>query len=152
MKLCELIAAAINENGLAPGRLHIEITEAAAMQYLDQVRSLILKLNAIGCRVVLDDFGRGPACQFLQQLPVDMVKIDGDLIRGLSAQGSTRALIEDIIAAAHAQGIEVTAKCVEDAGLLEILREVGVDYAQGFAIGMPVEAIEQLQALVADAG
>ena len=151
VKLCEQIATAINENGLEPGRLHIEITETAAMQYLDQVRSLILKLNAIGCRVVLDDFGRGPAYQFLQQLPVDMVKIDGDLIRGLSAQGSTRALIENIIAAAHAQGIEVTAKCVEDADLLEILREVGVDYAQGFAVGMPVEAIEQLQALVADA-
>ena len=146
-KLFSHIEGAVRENALKPGQLHIEITETAAMEYLDQVGTLIMKLKAIGCRVVLDDFGRGPAHQYLQQLPVDLVKIDGELIRDLATHGSSNNLVRNLTGLAHAAGMQVVAKFVEDSSLLDILRELNVDYAQGFAIGMPVEAIEQIQLL-----
>jgi EAL domain-containing protein (putative c-di-GMP-specific phosphodiesterase class I) len=112
------------------------------------VQTLIMKLKSIGCRVVLDDFGHGPANLYLRQLPVDMVKIDGDLIRALLTHENNRALVKNITEVAHEKGIQVTAKHVEDEALVDILRELDVDYAQGFAIGRPVEAIEQLQSFV----
>ena len=151
-KLFSHIEGAVRENALEPGQLHIEITEAAAMEYLDQVGTLILKLKAIGCRVVLDDFGRGLAYQYLRQLPVDMVKIDGELIRDLRTNDSNKGLVKNITSLAHEAGMQVVAKFVEDPALLVVLRELKVDYAQGFAIGMPVEAIEQIQSLDAVAG
>lgn len=142
-ELFEQIEAAVNENALEPGQLHIEITETAALEYLDHVRTLITKLKSIGCSVVLDDFGRGPAYHFLQQLPVDMVKINGDLTSTLLNQSDTRQQIRKIVALAHDKGIQVAVKCIEDEQLIDQLRDMGVDYAQGFAIGVPVEAIEQ---------
>ncbi|MDT8403465.1 putative bifunctional diguanylate cyclase/phosphodiesterase [Sulfuriflexus sp.] len=142
-QLFENIEAAIHENSLRSGQLHIEITEATALEYLNQARTLISKLKTIGCPVVLDDFGHGPARQFLQQLPVDMIKINGDLIRNLSTQQGAQKLVRDIVALAREKEIQVTAKHVEDENLLDLLRELDIDYAQGFAIGMPVEAIEQ---------
>lgn len=146
LKLFQHIDAAVEANALKPWTLHIEITEALAMEYLDQVRLLTFKLKAIGCCVVLDDFGRGPAHQYLEQLPVDIVKIDGELIHGLMTNQSDKALVRRITEQAHKRGIQVVAKSVQDPALLATLRELDVDYAQGFAIGMPVEAIEQVQA------
>lgn len=149
-KLVDHIDTVARENSLKPGLLYIEITEAAAMEYLDQVRGLVERLKAINCRVVLDDFGRGPAYHYLQQLPVDLVKIDGELIHGLLSQDGDHTLISDITAAAHAQGMEVVAKSVENADLLPILHRLGVDYAQGFALGKPVEAIEKIELFLSE--
>ncbi len=148
VKLFEHIETAVKDNALRPGQLHVEITEATAMEYLDQMSGLIVKLKTIGCSVVLDDFGPGPGYRYLQQLPVDMVKIDGELILGLATQPNNQARVRNITKAAHENGILVTAKCVEDASLIDTLRTLNVDFAQGFAIGMPVEAIEQIQAFV----
>ena len=145
-KLSEHIQAALVENALRPGQLHIEITEAAAMENIGQVRALGAKLKTMGCRLVLDDFGHGPAYPYLQQIPVDMVKIDASLIRGLLTQKANRTLVKNLTAVAHDLGIQVVAKFVEDVALIEVLRELNVDYAQGFAIGRPLESIEQLRA------
>ena len=147
-KLFDHIHAAVKENALAPGQLHIEITEAAAMEHLGQVRELATDLKAIGCRVVLDDFGKGPAYHYLRQLPVDMVKIDGGLIRGLLTQKSDQILVNSLTAVAHDMGIQVTAKFVEDLALVDMLRTLDVDYAQGFAIGRPLESIEQMRSVI----
>ena len=142
--LFDHIDAAMKESAVAPGQLHIEITEAAVIEQLGPARELIVRLKAIGCRVVLDDFGSGPAYGYLQQLPVDMVKIDGALIRGVLTEKSSRTLVRSAAALTHELGIEVTAKFVEDLALIDVLRDLGVDYAQGFAIGRPMESIEQI--------
>lgn len=149
-KLIEHIEAVADEHSLSPGRLFIEIPEAAAMEYLDQVRKLIGQLQAITCQVVLDDFGRGLAYRYLQQLPVDMVKIDGELIHGLLTREGNRDLVRDITAAAHEHGMQVVAKCVENADLLPILYRLGLDYAQGFALGKPVESIEKIHLFLSE--
>ena len=151
-KLFRHIEQIVAENALMPGQLHIEITGSAAMEFLDQVRTLIVKLKQIGCRVVLDDFGRGPAYRYLRHLPVDMVKIDGDLIRGLLTQEKNQALIKDITTVAHENGIEVAAKHIEDASLISLLHDLNVDFAQGFAIGIPMESIEQIQSFGTENG
>jgi diguanylate cyclase (GGDEF)-like protein len=146
-KLFEHIQDAIEEGALRPGQLHIEITEAAAMEHICQVRELGMKLKTLGCRLVLDDFGHGPAYQYLQQVPVDMVKIDASLIRGLLTHKTNQTLVKGLTSIAHDLGIQVVAKFVEDVALIELLRELNVDYAQGFAIGRPMESIELLQSL-----
>jgi diguanylate cyclase (GGDEF)-like protein len=146
-KLFDHIKAVVAETALRPGQLHIEITEAAAMEHIGQMRELAVKLKTIGCRLVLDDFGHGPAYQYLQQIPVDMVKIDASLIRGLLTQKTNQNLVKSLTTVAHDLGIQVIAKFVEDVALIELLRELNVDYAQGFAIGRPMESIEQIQSM-----
>jgi diguanylate cyclase (GGDEF)-like protein len=144
-KLFDHIKAVVQESALRPGQLHIEITESAAMEYIDEVRELAVQLNSIGCRLVLDDFGHGCNHQYLQQLPVDMVKIDASLIRNLLTQKANQALVKNLTTVAHDLGIQVVAKFVEDVSLIPLLHELNVDYAQGFAIGRPLESIEQLR-------
>lgn len=146
-KLFDHIQEMVGERALRPGRLHIEITGAAAMERIGQVRDLGMKLKTLGCRLVLDDFGHGPANQYLQQIPVDMVKIDASLIRDLYTHKANQALVKDLTSAAHGLGIQVVAKFVEDAALIDLLRALNVDYAQGFAIGRPMESIELMRSI-----
>lgn len=146
-KLFDHIKTAVEESALRSGQLHIEISAAAAMEYIDQVRELGVRLKSLGCHLVLDDFGHGPAYQYLQQIPIDMVKIDASLIRNLSSQKANQALVKNITTVAHDLGIQVVAKFIEDVALLPLLRELNVDYAQGFAIGRPMESIEHLRSI-----
>ena len=146
-KLFDHIRAAVEESALRPGQLHIEITEAAAKEYLGQVRALGVKLKTIGCRLVLDDFGHGSAYQYLQQLPVDMVKVAPGLIQDLATQKDNQTSVKSLTMVAHDLGIKVAAKFVEDAAVIDVLRGLNVDYAQGFAIGRPMESIEQLRSM-----
>lgn len=146
-KLFDHIERVVGESACDPGQLHFEITDAAAMQHPGAVRDLGMRLRAIGCRLVIDDFGRGSGYHYLQQLPVDMIKIDALLIRDLLAHKRSVTLVESLTAVAHDLGIQVVAKFVEDPALLDILRRLKVDYAQGFAIGRPMESIEQQRSI-----
>lgn len=115
------------------------------MEHIGQVRELGMQLKTIGCRLVLDDFGHGSAYQYLQQIPVDMIKIDASLIRDLLTHKTNQTLVKGMTSIAHDLGIQVAAKFVEDVSLIDLLRELNVDYAQGFAIGRPMESIELLR-------
>ena len=115
------------------------------MEYIGQVREFGMQLKTMGCSLVLDDFGHGPVHHYLQQIPVDMVKIDASIIRNLLTQPSNQALVKNLTTIAHDLGIQVVAKFVEDVSLIPLLRELNIDYAQGFAIGRPMESIEQLR-------
>lgn len=146
-KLFDYIRGLMEEGALRPGQLHFEVTEAAAMEYMGQVRDLGVQLKTMGCSLVLDDFGHGPVQHYLQQLPVDMVKIDASLIRSLFTHPANQTVVKNLTTVAHDLGIQVVAKFVEDVSLLSLLRELNVDYAQGFAIGRPMESIEQLRSI-----
>ena len=146
-KLFDYIRAMLEENSLRPGQLHFEVTEAAAMEYIGQVRDLSVQLKTMGCSLVLDDFGHGPVHHYLQQISADMVKIDASLIRDLLTHQTNQTLVKNLTSIAHDLGIKVVAKFVEDVSLIPLLRELNVDYAQGFAIGRPMESIEQLRSL-----
>jgi diguanylate cyclase (GGDEF)-like protein len=115
-----------------------EITETAAIANLDKATRLIRELRELGCGFSLDDFGSGMSSfGYLKHLPVDHLKIDGAFVRNIAGDPIDRAMVEAINKVGHIMGITTIAECVERPETLTVLQEIGVDYAQGFAIARP---------------
>jgi diguanylate cyclase (GGDEF)-like protein/PAS domain S-box-containing protein len=139
--LLEEIEDRIRSSGLAAGRMSFEITETTAVRDIVAAREWMRRLNRLGCRFALDDFGTGfSSFTYLKSLPVDFVKIDGSFIRDLEVNARNRALVKAIDTVAHTLGKQTIAESVETQGTIPILRELGVEYAQGYAIGRPEAA------------
>lgn len=115
-----------------------EITETLAVANLTKAAELIRELKELGLRFALDDFGAG-MCSFayLKHLPVDYVKIDGAFVRDMFAEPMNIEVVSAINNIAHSLGMKTIAEFVETEGALNRLREMGVDYAQGHAVGRP---------------
>ena len=147
--LLAFILQHIEASGLAPGRLMFEVTESAAIADM-QVAQLVMRgLRDAGCKLALDDFGTGSASfAYLKQLPVDTVKIDGLFVRELLDNESDRAMVQSINEIAHCLGRATVAEFAESAAIVEELRRLGVDYAQGYAVARP----EPLATLLQDTG
>lgn len=123
---------------IPPQSICFEITENAAIANFEQARYFISELKKIGCRFALDDFGSGlSSFAYLINLPVDYLKIDGAFVENISHNLISQAIVEGFNGIAHAMNLETIAEFVEDEAILEKLREIGVDYAQGYAIGHP---------------
>ena len=136
----------INRFNLPRGLLCFEVTETTAIANLTKAAALMHELKAAGCRFALDDFGIGMSSfAYLKYLPVDYIKIDGVFVRGMVGDPMDQAIVEAINRIAHILGLKTVAEFVEDASILEKLRGVGVDYAQGYFISKPAAL------LVADA-
>jgi diguanylate cyclase (GGDEF)-like protein/PAS domain S-box-containing protein len=128
----------LRASGLQPERVHFEITETAVINNLSAATQFLSMVRAAGCRVTLDDFGNGlSSFAYLRQFPVDGIKIDGSFIREMAANEIDRAIVESINAIGHRLGVTTTAEQVEDDMTLEIIRAMGIDQAQGFAIARP---------------
>ncbi len=124
-------------------RVCFEITETAAIGNLHKATQFIKELKARGCRFSLDDFGSGlSSFSYLKNLSVDYIKIDGSFVVDMLNDPVDRAMVKAIVSVGHIMGIQVIAEWVENQETLELLREMGVDYAQGFHLGRP-EAIQQ---------
>ena len=118
--------------------LVFEIGETAAIESIEHARQLCAQLRELGCEVALDDFGSGfGALSHLKQLPFDCLKVDGGLITQLTHSDVDRIAVRAIVDMAHGLGKTTVAKGVEDERTLELVRELGVDCAQGFHIGRP---------------
>jgi len=101
-------------------------------------REWMRRLRDLGCRFALDDFGIGfSSFSYLQSLPADYVKIDGSFIRDLDTNLANQALVKAIDTVAHTLGKETIAEQVENPGSVDILRKLGVEFAQGFSLGEP---------------
>lgn len=123
---------------VAPERLTLEVTETLAIDNVEDAVALITAIRALGCRFALDDFGSGFASYaYLKRLPVDTVKIDGAFVRDLDHNPEDRIFVKAITDMAHLMGKQVVAEFVESVTILEVLRELGVDFAQGYHIGCP---------------
>ena len=126
------------EQGVAPERLIFEITETAAVENMDAAVELIQRMGDLGCRFALDDFGSGFASYlYLKRLPVDLIKIDGAFIRNMLEDEGDRLFVKALNEVAQGLGRLTVAEFVEDEATLAMLREVGIQYAQGFHIGRP---------------
>jgi diguanylate cyclase (GGDEF)-like protein len=124
---------------IPPGRFNIEITETALINNWSASTKVIGAARAAGAAIVLDDFGTGlSSFAYLKRFPVDYLKIDGSFMHNLRDSGVDRAIVESINDIAHKLGAETIAECIEDAGTIDIVRAMGVDHAQGFAIAAPV--------------
>ncbi len=121
-----------------PQAICFEITETVAIANLTQAVHFIGELKQLGCCFALDDFGSGMSSfAYLKHLTVDYLKIDGNFVKDIVSDPIDRAMVECINRLGHAIGIQTIAECVENEAILEKLRELGVDYAQGYGIAKP---------------
>ncbi len=136
--LADYVLGLIEQHGVAPARLCFEITETEAVRNLARAVRFFERLRAVGCQVALDDFGAGMSSfGYLKNLPVDVIKIDGSFIRDLETDPMSRSIVDAITEIGHQRGLDVVAEWVASDGIVEILRKLGVDYGQGFALHRP---------------
>ncbi|UEX79391.1 sensor domain-containing protein [Spiribacter halobius] len=132
------VMAALADHPQAAARLCFEITETAAIADIDEARALIAELRRLGCELALDDFGSGlSSFGYLQHLPVDLLKIDGSFVRDIGSDPVSRAFVKAIADIARVMNKRTIAEFVEDGDVVAVLRELGVDFAQGYWIGKP---------------
>jgi len=123
---------------LDPRKLCIEVTETVAIRDLALAKQFMLRLKDHGFLIALDDFGSGWASyQYLKHLPVDFIKIDGAFIRDLAASEQDFAMVRSINDLAHVLGKKTVGEHVSDAAVLKRVRELDLDFAQGYALGRP---------------
>ncbi len=139
--LPHVVATCLEDTGLSPVHLHLELTETAVIGDELHASSLLSRLRSTGVKVWLDDFGTGfSGLSHLRRVPVDGVKIDRSFIADVLRDPDDLALTTAIIAMAHSLGITVIAEGVEKEGQYAILRERGCDLAQGYWLGHPLSA------------
>jgi diguanylate cyclase (GGDEF)-like protein/PAS domain S-box-containing protein len=123
-------------HGVDPRQICFEITETAAIGNLPKAQNLMARLKAIGCRFSLDDFGSGlSSFGYLKSLPVDFLKIDGSFIRDIAVNPVHRAMVEAIHKVGQVIGVQTIAEFVEDAATLDVINNIGINFAQGYAVG-----------------
>ena len=137
-QLLPMIQSLLRETQLDPSALTFEITESAAISNLAAASEFIYKLKEIGCQFALDDFGTG-FCSFtyLKHLPVDKLKIDGSFVKGLAESSVDQAMVKSMNQIAHALHKQTIAEFVENNETLMLLKNFGVDFAQGHYLGKP---------------
>ncbi|MFA7668853.1 MAG: EAL domain-containing protein, partial [Burkholderiaceae bacterium] len=128
-------------------RLCVEITEGVALQNFERTRKLIARLQSMGVRIALDDFGAGyTSFSYLSQLGADAIKIDGALVRDMLANETNIAIVRTIVELAQNLRMISIAEWVEDIPTLEALRDMGVDYIQGYVVSAALTPMQILDA------
>ncbi|MGW8311215.1 MAG: EAL domain-containing protein [Thiogranum sp.] len=127
-----------DRTGIDPGLINFELTETAAIANLQRAIGIIEKLRALGCGFSLDDFGSGlSSFGYLNNLPVDHIKIDGHFVRDIADNPVNRSIVESIAHIGHVMGLKTIAECVENDATRHKARECGVDFVQGYGIERP---------------
>ena len=137
-ELLNFIRASQEEFGISFSEVCFEITETVAISNLSRATQLIRELRALGCRFALDDFGSGlSSFAYLKNLPVDYIKIDGSFVKDMATDSIDRAMVEAINQIGQIMKIQTIAEWVENEAALAILKEIGIDFAQGYHIDKP---------------
>ena len=133
----------LKESQVDPSLICFEITETSAIVNLTRAQHFIAKLKELGCYFSLDDFGSGlSSFSYLKNLKVDFLKIDGAFIRDIVDDPIDRAMVESINQVGHIMDVKTIAEYVESPEIMELLREIGVDFVQGYEIAKPVPISE----------
>lgn len=128
----------LDRYGVEPSLLVLEITETAAIPDLDRARRFCAAMLELGCEIALDDFGAGyGGLHLLRELPFSFLKIDGDFIRRLPSSRTDRLIVAALRELSRGMASETVAECVGDQQTIAILRDIGVELAQGFELGRP---------------
>jgi len=136
--LLRYVLERLTESQVPPSKVIFEVTESAAINTLSVAVNFINTLKEYGCRFALDDFGTGEASfAYLKTLPIDFVKIDGSIVRDIVDSPKDLALVKSINEIGHFLGKKTVAEFVENDDILARLRQMGVDYAQGYGIEAP---------------
>jgi diguanylate cyclase (GGDEF)-like protein/PAS domain S-box-containing protein len=138
LRLIDLIERELNTSGADPSGLCFELTETAAIVNVANAQRFAERLGALGCEFAIDDFGAGFASfYYLKHLAFDYLKIDGEFIEELPENRINQLVVRSVVAIARGMGKRTVAEFVGDEQTLDLLRDYGVDYAQGFYIGSP---------------
>ena len=147
------IMADLSEYSVPEHKICFEITETAAIANLQIAQEFINTLKSRGCQFALDDFGSGlSSFAYLKNLPVDYLKIDGAFVRNVAEDPVNLAIVRSINDVARVMGKKTVAEFVENKAIIEKLREIGVDYAQGYGIGKPVPIGELIASMASKQG
>lgn len=144
----DFLKSAFAEFRVSPATICFEVTETSAIVNLDAARDFIQDLRRFGCTFALDDFGSGMSSfNYLKSLPVDLIKIDGGFVKNLLTDRADRAMVEMINHVGHVMGKEIIAEFVETAEIADALRDIGVDYGQGYGLAAPRPFTARFQAM-----
>lgn len=136
--LLDFVQEQLHQHNLPPERFCFEITEMAAIHHLTRAQRFAREIRKLGGRIALDDFGSGfSSFRYLKNLPVNYIKIEGSFVREMLTNSSDRVMVEAINQVGHTLGIQTIAEHVSDPAIVDELRALGVDYAQGFGVGRP---------------
>ncbi len=145
----EFVFRCLNSAGVAPQNVCFEVTETVAVKNLSKATAFIKALREHGCRFSLDDFGTGlSSFAYLKSLPVDYLKIDGSFVRDIVTDQVSKQMVYAIHQVGKAMNLETIAEFVENGDIRNQLEEIGVDYAQGYAVGKPIPLENQLEQLI----
>ena len=134
----DFVIGLLGQYSVPPEKLCFEITETAAIRHLADVHAFMERLGAMGCTFALDDFGAGlSSFGYLRDMPVELLKIDGSFVRNIANDETDRAMVRAINDIGQTLGKTIVAEFVEDDDALNVLREMGVHYGQGFGIHRP---------------
>jgi diguanylate cyclase (GGDEF)-like protein len=135
------VSRALEDSGLPPERLQLELTETVLMDDVDGHVAVMRDLKKLGLSLALDDFGKGySSLSYLHRFPIDRIKIDRDFVRALPDSRADQAIVSAVLSFARALDMEVVAEGVETQQHVDALRELGCEYAQGFFFHRPLEA------------
>ncbi|MDA9004073.1 EAL domain-containing protein [bacterium] len=145
-KLLRNIHYFLSKNPAIAKRLCFEITETATISELDVALNFMKALQTLGCQLALDDFGSGlSSFKYLKTLPVNILKIDGSFIRNMDRDTIDHAMVNSIHDVCKAMNVEVVAEYVESKALEDLVKTMGIDYAQGFYYSRPMLLTEYFQ-------
>ena len=150
--LADSIARILEQTGLEPQRLELELTESMLISDVEQALHTMHALKDLGLRLSLDDFGTGySSLSYLSRFPIDTLKIDQAFVQKMDVDATSLAIVDAVIGIAHRLGLSVTAEGVETERQCSLLRERGCEEIQGFLIARPMP-IPQLQPLLDEQG
>ena len=144
------IISQLNAYGIEPGKICFEITETVAISKFSAALTFIETLKQVGSRFALDDFGSGlSSFGYLKKLPVDYLKIDGMFVKGIVDDPIDRAMVKSIHDVAQVMGMQTIGEFVENNEIKRVLKDIGVNFGQGYGIEKP-RPLDELLALAKD--
>jgi diguanylate cyclase (GGDEF)-like protein len=149
-QLVQEIEQVLMETGLDTASLKLEVTETVIMEHAEEAAAALLKLHGKGIKLLIDDFGTGySSLAYLRRFPLDTLKIDASFVRKMDTSREDAGIIQTIVALAHTLGMDIIAEGVETEGQMAQLRNLHVEYGQGYYFAKPLDS-RAAEALIAD--
>jgi diguanylate cyclase (GGDEF)-like protein len=141
--LAHAVVAALDESGLAPGRLELEITESALLENTEETLTVLHQFRTLGVRIAMDDFGTGfSSLSYLRSFPFDRIKIDRSFVSEIAESKDCRSIVSAVAALGHSLGMTTTAEGIETFDQLQLVKAEGCTDLQGYYFSVPLPGVD----------